>query len=255
MIPIKNSYEVEQMRRACRIAAGVLDRVVNLVVPGVNTYDLDQAGKRYIRESGATSACHNFQNGNRIYPGYICVSVNDEVVHGIGSLRRTIRSGDVVSVDVVISYNGFIGDNARTVMVGEVSSEVRHLVETTRNALGYAISFARDGGRVGDISHAVQTFVESRGLSIVREFVGHGVGRSMHEAPQIPNHGRKGKGDRLKAGMTLAIEPMVNLGKHEVIVADDGWTAVTLDGKPSAHFEHTVLITKNGPEILTLPKK
>ena len=149
MIPIKNSYEVEQMRRACRIAAGVLDRVVNLVVPGVNTYDLDQAGKRYIRESGATSACHNFQNGNRIYPGYICVSVNDEVVHGIGSLRRTIRSGDVVSVDVVISYNGFIGDNARTVMVGEVSSEVRHLVETTRNALGYAISFARDGGRVG----------------------------------------------------------------------------------------------------------
>lgn len=243
------------MRKACQIAATVLDRVVNLVGPGVNTYDLDQAGKRYIRESGATSACHNFQSGNRIYPGYICVSVNDEVVHGIGSLRRTIRPGDVVSVDVVISYDGFIGDNARTVMVGEVSAEVRHLVETTRGALSHAISFARDGGRVGDISHAVQTFVESRGLSIVREFVGHGVGRSMHEAPQIPNHGRKGKGDRLRAGMTLAIEPMVNLGKHEVKVADDGWTAVTMDGKPSAHFEHTVLITRNGPEILTLPKK
>ena len=227
MIPIKNSYEVAQMRKACQIAASVLDRLANLVAPGVNTYDLDQSGKRFIRELGASSACHNYRNGNRVYPGYICVSVNDEVVHGIGSLRRTICSGDVVSLDVVISYKGFIGDNARTVMVGEVSSEVRHLVETTRDALDYAITFASHGGRVGDISHAVQTFVESRGLSIVREFVGHGVGRSMHEAPQIPNHGRKGKGERLRAGMTLAIEPMVNLGKHQVKVAGDGWTALT----------------------------
>ncbi len=255
MIPIKNNYEVEQMRRACQIAATVLDRVVEMVVAGVNTYDLDQAGKRLIQELGSTSACHNYRNGNRIYPGYICVSVNDEVVHGIGSMSRTIRSGDAVSVDVVISHNGFIGDNARTVAVGEVSTEVRRLVDTTRDALNFAIPFARDGGRVGDISNAVQTYVESRGLSIVREFVGHGVGRSMHEAPQIPNHGRKGKGDRLKAGMTLAIEPMVNLGEPGVKVTDDGWTAVTVDGKPSAHFEHTVLITKNGPEILTLSKK
>ena len=243
------------MRKACRIAATVLDQLEDLVVPGVNTYDLDQAGKRFIHELGATSACHNYRNGNRIYPGYICVSINDEVVHGIGSLRRAVGVGDVVSLDVVIAYKGFIGDNARTIMVGEVASNVRRLVETTRDALDHAITFARDGGRVGDISHAVQTFVESRGLSIVREFVGHGVGRSMHEAPQIPNHGKKGKGERLRAGMTLAIEPMVNLGQHQVKVAEDGWTALTLDGKPSAHFEHTVLVTKNGPEILTLSKK
>ena len=255
MIPIKNNAEILKMREACEVAATVLYQVGQLVEPGVSTYDLDQAGKRFIHELGATSACHNYRNGNRIYPGYICISVNEEVVHGIGSMKRTIRSGDAVSLDVVINYEGFIGDNAKTLVVGEGSEDVQFLIDETRKSLDHAIGFARANGRVGDISNAVQTYIESRGLSIVREFVGHGVGRSMHEEPQIPNYGRKGKGSKLKAGMTLAIEPMVNLGSPKVRVLPDGWTAVTLDGKPSAHFEHTVLITNNGPEILTLPKK
>ena len=255
MIPVKNSAEVLKMREACEVAATVLYKVTQLVEPGVSTYDLDQAGKRFIQELGATSACYNYRNGSKVYPGYICVSVNEEVVHGIGSMRRTIQSGDAVSVDVVISKDGFIGDNAKTVLVGDVREDVRFLVEATRKSLDHAIQFAKPGGRVGDISNAVQTYIESRDLAIVRDFVGHGVGRSMHEDPQIPNYGRKGKGDKLKPGMTLAIEPMVNLGTPGVRVLSDGWTAVTLDGKPSAHFEHTVLVTRDGPEILTLPKK
>ena len=255
MIPVKNSAEILKMREACEVAATVLYKVTQLVEPGVSTYDLDQAGKRFMQELGATSACYNYRNGSKVYPGYICISVNEEVVHGIGSMRRTIQSGDAVSVDVVISYNGFIGDNANTVIVGDAPEEVEFLVIETKKSLDHAIRFAKPGGRVGDISHAVQTYIESRGLSIVRDFVGHGVGRSMHEEPQIPNYGRKGKGDKLKPGMTLAIEPMVNLGNPSVRVLSDGWTAVTVDGKPSAHFEHTVLITQDGAEILTLPKK
>ncbi len=255
MIPVKNSAEILKMRAACEVAATVLYKVIQLVEPGVNTYDLDQAGKRFIHEMGATSACYNYRNGNKVYPGYICLSINEEVVHGIGSLKRVVQDGDVVSVDVVIELDGYIGDNAQTIIVGNVSDEVRFLIEETRKSLDYAISFAKAGGRVGDISYAVQAFIEPRGLSIVRDFVGHGVGRSMHEEPQIPNYGRKGKGDKLKPGMTLAIEPMVNLGTPRIRILPDGWTAVTLDGKPSAHFEHTVLITEEGPEILTLPKK
>ncbi|MBH55002.1 MAG: type I methionyl aminopeptidase [Opitutaceae bacterium] len=255
MIPVKNSAEILSMRTACEVAATVLYKVVQLVEPGVSTYDLDQAGKEFIRELGAKSACYNYRNGSKIYPGYICTSINEEIVHGIGSMRKTIQSGDAVSVDVVISYDGFIGDNAKTVIVGDVSENVRHLVDSTRESLDYAIGFARPGGRVGDISNAVQTFIESRGLSIVRDFVGHGVGRSMHEEPQIPNYGHKNKGDKLKPGMTLAIEPMVNLGSSGVRMLSDGWTAVTVDGQPSAHFEHTVLINQDGPEVLTLPKK
>ncbi|MDA0346135.1 MAG: type I methionyl aminopeptidase [Verrucomicrobia bacterium] len=255
MIPVKNSAEIIKMRAACEVAATVLYKVTQLVEPGVNTYDLDQAGKRFIQELGATSACYNYRNGSKVYPGYICISVNEEVVHGIGSMKRTIKNGDVVSLDVVIRLDGFIGDNAKTIIVGEASEDVQFLVEETRKSLEFAIGFAKPGGRVGDISNAVQTYIESRGLAIVRDFVGHGVGRSMHEEPQIPNYGRKGKGEKLKPGMTLAIEPMVNLGTPSVRVLSDGWTAVTLDSKPSAHFEHTVLISEDGPEILTLPKK
>jgi methionyl aminopeptidase len=255
MIPVKNSAEVLKMREACEVAATVLYKISQLVEPGVSTYDLDQAGKRFIQELGATSACYNYRNGSNVYPGYICISVNEEVVHGIGSMKRSIQYGDAVSLDVVINYEGFIGDNAKTIIVGEASEEVQFLVDETRNALDHAISHANPGGRVGDISHAVQTYIESRGLAIVKEFVGHGVGRSMHEEPQIPNYGRKGKGETLKPGMTLAIEPMVNLGTPRVRVLSDGWTAVTLDGRASAHFEHTVLITKDGPEILTLLPK
>lgn len=255
MIPVKNSAEILKMREACEVAATVLYKVTQLVEPGVSTYDLDQAGKRFIQELGAISACYNYRNGGKVYPGYICISVNEEVVHGIGSMKRTIQSGDAVSIDVVINLDGFIGDNATTLIVGKATEEVRFLVDETRKSLDHAIGFAKAGARVGDISNAVQTYIEARGLTVVKEFVGHGVGRSMHEEPQIPNYGRKGKGGKLKPGMTLAIEPMVNLGTPKVRVLSDGWTAVTLDGKPSAHFEHTVLITKDGPEILTLPKK
>lgn len=254
MIPIKSQEEIEGMRIACRMAATVLDRMASLVAPGVNTYDLDQAARGFMEELGCESACLNYpaSRGGSPYPGYTCISVNEEVVHGIGSLQRVLSQGDNISLDVVVSYQGFLGDNARTLLLEPASSEMEFLVKSTEEALYHAIDFARAGNRVGDISHAVQKFVEARNLSVVREFVGHGIGRNMHEEPQIPNFGKKGKGELLKAGMTLAIEPMVNLGTPQVEIASDGWTAVTRDRKPAAHFEHTVLITEDGPEILTL---
>jgi len=255
MIPIKNNREIEKMRKACEVAATVLQRMGDELKPGVTTYDLDQCGRQAMADLGASSACYNYRNGRHIYPGYTCISVNEEVVHGIGTLHRFIVPGDVVSLDVVIEFDGYIGDNAKTMIVGSTDPKVEDMVNVTRESLMHAIQFAREGNRVGDISHAVQSYVEPRGYSIVRDFVGHGVGKSMHEEPQIPNYGRKGKGAKLKAGMTLAIEPMVNLGRPEVRVTSDGWTAVTVDQLPSAHFEHTVLVTRGDPEILTLSKK
>lgn len=253
MIPIKTEEEVARMREVCGIAATVLDRLKSYVREGVTTYELDQIAKGLIVELGATSACYNYAVGNKRFPSYTCISVNEEVVHGIGSMNRVVRSGDIVALDVVVAFGGFIGDNACTVRVGSVVPDVDRLVTTTEEALYHGIQFAQPGNRVGDISHAVQRFVESRGFSVVREFVGHGVGASMHEEPQIPNFGRKGTGPKLRSGMTLAIEPMVNLGRAEVDVLTDGWTVVTRDRRHSAHFEHTVLITDQGPEILTVP--
>jgi methionyl aminopeptidase len=175
-------------------------------------------------------------------------------VHGIGSIRRILREGDIVSLDVVVEYDGYIGDNAATVAVGRVTPRIQELLHATERALYIGIEQAQIGHRIGDISHAIQSYVEARGFSVVREMVGHGVGRKMHEEPQIPNFGKRGRGDVIKTGMTLAIEPMVNLGSHEIRTLADGWTAVTVDGLPSAHFEHTVLTTENGPEILTVPR-
>lgn len=255
MIPIKTEKEIECMREVCEIAASVLAQLCSEVKPGVTSYDLDQLGKRLIEERGAVSACYNYKAGTKCYPAYTCISVNEEVVHGIGSLKRIFKAGDIVSVDVSVMLNGFIGDNARTVIIEPVAEEVRHLVKITEEALYKGIEKARTQMRVGDISHAVQKYVEAEGFSIVRDFVGHGVGRSMHEEPQIPNFGRSDTGPKLKAGMTLAIEPMVNLGGAEVEYAEDGWTVITVDRKPSAHFEHTVLITEQSAEILTIPKK
>lgn len=243
------------MREACRVAATVLERLKAHVAPGVNTYDLDQEAKRLIADLGGTSACHNYQVGRQTFPSYSCLSVNEEVVHGIGSLKRVLREGDVIALDIVVSYAGYVGDNAATVGVGKLSSEVAELLAVTESALYEGIGRARDGNRVGDISQAIQRHVEARNFSVVREFVGHGVGASMHEEPQIPNFGRKGTGPRLRPGMTLAIEPMVNLGRPHVEVLPDGWTVVTADRLPSAHFEHTVLITAGDPEILTILKK
>lgn len=253
MISIKSQDQITLMREACRVAADVLDALKSNVQAGITTFELDQIAKNLIIEQGAVSACHDYAVGSRRFPSYSCLSVNEEVVHGIGSLDRTLRDGDIVALDVVVSYHGYIGDNACTVPVGMISPETQNLLRVTKDALQKGIAKAVPGKRVGDISSAVQRHVETNGFSVVREFVGHGVGVSMHEEPQIPNFGRSGTGPKLRAGMTLAIEPMVNLGRSEVEVLADGWTVATRDRKPSAHFEHTVLITDGSPEILTVP--
>jgi methionyl aminopeptidase len=254
MIPLKNPEAIKRMRESCAIAATILDRLKAQVRPGITTYDLDQIGRDLIASFGARSACHGYQLHSRRYPAYTCLSVNEEVVHGIGSLKRILRDGDIISVDVTIEYNGYIGDNAVTVPVGAIAPRVAELLKVTEEALHLGIKRAVPGNRIGDISHAVQTFVEAHGFSVVREMVGHGVGRTMHEEPQIPNFGRRNSGDKIKPGMTLAIEPMVNLGGFGVRTLADGWTVVTADGLPSAHFEHTVLTTDSSPEILTIPR-
>jgi len=254
MIPLKNERQIAGMREAGIVAANVLQEMKALVRPGISTLDLEEAGKQAIARLGATSACYGYQIGSRRYPAHTCISVNEEVVHGIPSLRRILRDGDIVSLDVVVTYRGFIGDNAVTVPVGRVESRVQELLRVTEEALRVGIAQAVVGNRIGDISAAVQRFVEARGFSVVREMVGHGVGQSMHEEPQIPNFGRPGTGDRIKPGMTLAIEPMVNLGAYKTRTLADGWTVVATDKSPSAHFEHTVLTRQEGPEILTLPQ-
>ena len=253
-IPIKNKDGIAKMREACAIAATVLEQLKPLVRAGITTQDLEEAGRDWIARLGARSACYGYQHASRRYPAHTCISVNDEVVHGIPSFKRILREGDIVSLDVVVWNDGYVGDNAFTVPVGPVSAAVEKLLRVSREALDLGIKQAQVGNRIGDISHAIQHYCEAHGFSLVRDMVGHGVGVSMHEPPEIPNFGRKGSGDKIKAGMTLAIEPMVNLGHHKTKTLSDGWTVVAADGSPSAHFEHTVLTTDRGPEILTLPR-
>ncbi len=250
---VRNEQQMEAIREAAQVAATVLDRMCMLVAPGLNTYDLDQSGRRFIEELGAESACYKYQVGSRIYPAYTCLSVNDEVVHGIGSIDRVLREGDVISVDVCTRYNGYIGDNCRTVAVGTVDPEVQWLLDITEESLYEGIKAARLGNRVGKISSSVQRVVENAGFSVIRDFVGHGVGKSLHEEPQIPNFGKPGNGPKLRENSVVCIEPMVNMGKYGVKMADDGWTALSADGSVSAHFEHTVIINRDGPEILSVP--
>jgi methionyl aminopeptidase len=251
MIIIKTERDLEAMRPACRLAALVLDEVAAYVQPGVTTRMVDQFAAGRIQHHGGRSAFL----GYRRYPCHLCISVNEQVVHGLAGERR-LEFGDIVSLDVGVVYNGFIGDTARTVAVGGCSLEAQRLLDVTEQALQEGIGAARAGNRVADISRAVQKCVEQNGYSVVREFVGHGVGRSMHEDPQIPNYLEAGRGvEKLKPGMTLAIEPMVNAGGPEVKVLKDGWTVVTEDGQLSAHFEHTVLITTAEPEVLTCHEK
>ena len=255
-IPIKNKDAIAKMREACAIAATVLESLKPLVKPGITTQDLEEAGRDMIARLGARSACYGYQHGSRRYPAHTCISVNDEVVHGIPSFKRVLREGDIVSLDIVVWYNGYVGDNAYTVPVGTVSPAVEKLLRVSREALDLGIRQAQVGNRISDISHAIQTHVESNGFSVVRDMVGHGVGASMHEPPEIPNFRSRGSGDeKIKPGMTFAIEPMVNLGGFRTKILSDGWTCVTTDGSPSAHFEHTVLTTENGPEILTIPRR
>ncbi len=254
MIPIKDKIGIAKMREACAIAATVLDQLKPLVRPGVTTQDLEEAGRDWIARLGARSACFGYQHGSRRYPAHTCISVNEEVVHGIPSLRRILREGDIVSLDIVVWHDGYVGDNATTLPVGPISPALEKLLRVSREALDLGIRQAQVGNRIGDISHAIQTHCESHGFSVVRDMVGHGVGTAMHEPPEIANFGRRGTGEKIKPGMTLAIEPMVNLGGFKTKTLADGWTHVTSDGQPSAHFEHTVLTTDTGPEILTIPR-
>jgi methionyl aminopeptidase len=253
-IPIKNKEGIIKMREACAIAATVLEKMKPLVRPGVTTQDLEEAARDWIARLGARSACYGYQHGSRRYPAHTCISVNEEVVHGIPSLRRVLREGDVVSLDVVVWHDGYVGDNAYTLPVGSISPVDARLLAVTRESLEIGIRQAIVGNRIGDVSHAIQAHVEAAGFSVVRDMVGHGVGVAMHEPPEIPNFGRRGSGEKIKPGMTLAIEPMVNVGGYKTRTLADGWTVVTVDGSRSAHFEHTVLTTESGPEILTVPR-
>lgn len=247
MIILKSLQEIETIRKACGIAVDVLDGIQELIKPGVTTLFLDEFAEKAIRKAGAKPAF----KGYRGYPRTLCTSVNDQVVHGIPSREVVLKSGDIISVDVGTLVEGFYGDAARTFPVGSVTLETERLIDTTKEALCRGIEAAKSENRLYDISAAIQTYTESRGFSVVREFVGHGIGRSLHEDPQIPNFGTKGQGPRLKVGMVLAIEPMVNAGRSTTVVKDDGWTAVTEDGSLSAHFEHTIAIMQEGPRILT----
>ncbi|HEU5123143.1 MAG TPA: type I methionyl aminopeptidase [Verrucomicrobiae bacterium] len=250
MIVLKSERDLEAMRPACTIAGTVLDDVANFIRPGVTTREVDEFAAERIKSYGAKSAFL----GYRKYPCQICISVNDQVVHGLAGVRQ-LKFGDIVSLDVGVVHNGFIGDTARTVAVGGCGVLGQKLMDVTEKALYEGIAQAVPGKRIVDISRAIQTYVESNGFSIVREFVGHGVGRSMHEEPQIPNFVESGSSPKLRPGMTLAIEPMVNTGLPGVKILNDGWTVITQDGSLSAHFEHTVLVTESEPEILTWPEK
>lgn len=259
-IPIKNKEGIARMRESCAIAATVLHRLKSAVQPGITTFDLDDLARKYIEEYGAKSACYGYPShsrGVRPFPAYACISVNDEVVHGIGSFKRILRDGDIVTLDICVWHDGYVGDNAATVPVGAVSPAIAKLLRVTEEARAAGIAQAKVGNRIGDISEAVENFVEPHGYGIVRDMVGHGVGISMHEEPQIPNfvERKKARTELIKPGMTFAIEPMINLGAWRTKTGSDGWTILTADGSPSAHFEHTVLTTESGPEILTIPRQ
>ncbi len=241
------------MRVAGRSAATVLDRLCAMVAPGMSTWDIDEAGGEIMKEMGIQSACKGYRSGHRIFPSYTCLSVNEEVVHGIGIKEKILKEGDIISVDVCIREDGFIGDNCRTVPVGEVSPEVARLLRITEESLYVGLINAVHKNRVGDISSAVQQHVEAEGFAVITNFVGHGVGRTLHEDPQIPNFGKAGTGAQLRKGMAICIEPMVNTKSSGVKMAKDGWTALAEDNLPSAHFEHTLLVDDHRPEIITLP--
>lgn len=246
-IELKGPEELSAIRRAGAVLAEVLKALAREVRPGVSTLELDEIARREILRAGARPAFLNYRG----FPATLCVSVNEEVVHGIPKGDKILRKGDLVSLDLGCIWEGFYADAAVTVGAGQISPEAERLVEVTRGALDAGLETIREGARIGDYSHCVQEYVESRGMSVVREFVGHGIGRNLHENPPVPNFGAAGSGPRLVSGMVLALEPMVNLGGPAVRVLEDGWTAVTADGRLSAHFEHTVVVTEGKPEILT----
>ena len=248
MITLKSEHEIELMRRAGKITAAARALAREMVKPGVTTQQIDKAVFHFIREQGAIPSFLHY-NG---YPASVCISVNDEIIHGIPG-KRVLREGDIVSVDVGAYIGGYHGDCAGTYPCGQVSDEALRLIRVTQDSFFEGLKFAREGYRLSDISHAVQTFVEANGYSVVREYVGHGIGRNMHEAPEVPNYGKPGHGPRLLRGMTLAVEPMVNAGTAAIKQMPDGWTVKTADGKYAAHYENTILITAGDPELLTDP--
>ncbi len=249
MIVLKTSRELKIMREACRISANALKLAGSMVEPGVSTWEIDRVVRRYIEEQGAKPSFLGYGG----FPASTCISVNNVVIHGIPHKGQILKQGDIVSVDVGAFCEGFNGDNAWTYPCGDVSSEAQALMDTTRDSLFEGIKAAQAGARIGDIGSAVQRYAEARGYSVVRDYVGHGVGAKMHEDPSVPNYGTPGRGVRLLPGMTIAIEPMINQGVKEVKTLEDGWTTVTADGKLAAHFEHSIAITPEGPVILTLP--
>ena len=255
MVTIKSKKEIELMREACKVVALTHNEIEKSIKPGMTTAELDQIVEKIMKKYGAISAEKGYNPGIKgvpPYPASACISINDEVIHGIPSNKRIIQDGDIVSIDLVSLKNGFHGDAARTYLVGNVSKDAKRLVEATKQAFFEGIKYAKKGNRIGDISHAIGEYVKSQGYSVVREFEGHGIGRQMHEAPEIPNYGKAGRGIRLEPGMTLAIEPMVIQGKPNILQLDDGWTIITEDGSLAAHYENTILITENEPELLTI---
>ncbi len=251
MITIKNRYEIKAIGRACAILKDVLREVEPLMVPGAAARDIDKFVEGKILRQGGRPAFKGYTGADGIpFPASTCISIDAEVVHGIPG-NRIFQEGQIVGLDIGVELDGYFGDAARTFLIGEVSDKIRKLVRVVRQCLDEGIKQAREGRRLSDISYAIQTRVESQGFSVVRELSGHGIGRSLHEEPQIPNFGLPGRGPKLKSGMALAIEPMINMGSHEVITAPDGWTVVTMDGLPSAHWEETIVVTKGEPMILT----
>ena len=255
MVTIKSKQEIEKMREACKVAALAQKAVEEAIKPGISTWELDKIAENTIRANGAIPAEKGYPSGVKgipPFPGSICASINDEVIHGIPSKRVILKEGDIISVDLVAYKDGFNGDCARTYVVGKIDKETQRLIDITKQAFYEGIKYAKKGNRLGDICHAIGEFVEKNGFSVVKEFQGHGIGRQMHEDPGIPNYGKAGRGIRLEPGMTLAIEPMVIYGKDGILELDDGWTIITEDGTNAAHYENTILITENEPEILTL---
>ena len=257
MVTIKSEKEIKLMKEACRITSLVYKELEKYIKPGLSTMDLDRFAEKIIRENGGIPAQKGYPSGMKgvpPFPATLCISVNDEVIHGIPSSKKIIRNGDVVSIDLVVYKDGFNGDAARTFIVGKGTDEAQRLVDITKQAFFEGIKYAVKGNRIGDISHRIGEFIEQNGYSVVREFQGHGIGREMHEDPGIPNYGKAGRGIRLEPGMTLAIEPMVIEGKRDIYQDYDGWTILTQDGSLAAHYENTILITEKEPEILTILK-
>ena len=255
MITIKSKKEIENMKEACKIVALAYKEIEKVIKPGMTTFELDKIIEDVMKKNGAIPAEKGYNPGIKgvpTYPAATCISVNDEVIHGIPSKTRYIKEGDIVSIDTVALKNGFHGDAARTFAVGKISKEAQRLINVTKQAFFEGIKYAKPGNRIGDISHAIGEYVHSQGYSVVREFQGHGIGKQMHEDPGIPNYGKAGKGPRLEPGMTLAVEPMVIQGKHNILELEDGWTIITEDGILAAHYENTILITEKEPEVLTI---